>query len=135
MKKHSNCVNCGKFTKPWMNYCNNIQCHIEYGKKCGLMQYTPNNLPITCITGTHLLEVDGSLHKDYKFPVNIISDGNKELAALIYYDKYVALVLFEYCYLLFSLSKGKLIKGLTSYSDDFILDKESIDKIKGLIKE
>ena len=68
-------------------------------------------------------------------PVNIISDGNKELAALIYYDKYVALVLFEYCYLLFSLSKGKIIKGLASYSDEFTLDKESIDKIKSLIKE
>lgn len=126
-------------------------------RESGAKVIAPNNLPIKVIRhdGT-LLEHEAAEHPDYKFPVTaeyigtgpvdclIDEHGNEiplpadieeslryETHALIYADECVAVTIYECCYHMWSLSKGKELRNPFSISrTDWRLDSESLNKIK-----
>lgn len=114
----------------------------------------PNNLPITCIRadGT-LLEHEHADHPDYKWPVEVEFVGeippipedwcdmhdewragfDPESQALIYSDGYIAVTLYESCYIMWVLASGKGCGMLAR--PNWKLSKESRDKIASLRNE
>ena len=145
------CLNCGKETIKFRNYCN-WDCHIELAKKNGGRVHTPNNLPIRCITGGSLmLEVEHGDHPDYKFPVEVVyigdrrdfddedESGNKipcsanaldlqthETHALIYSDGSIAVTIYECTYSMWYVESG-VKSGLPK---NWKLTDESLEKIR-----
>lgn len=102
----------------------------------------PNNLPIRCIRHDGvLLEHEHADHPDYKFPVHVDAhdillgpNGSEEpfeevqVHALLWADEFVALLLYEAQYDLWSLKTGKKLKALTT-EDLPRLQEKSLSKI------
>jgi hypothetical protein len=118
----NNCVHCNRRVEGSRNYCD-WACHIKHAKSLGLEKYTPNNLPIKCITTTHMLEVEHGDHIHYKYPGSFhVKDKTTcdeieedieyiDSGAIIYFDDNVVLILSECSYKLFSINDGYLIEG------------------------
>jgi hypothetical protein len=136
----NNCVHCNRRVEDSVNYCD-WACHIKYAKSLGLEKYTPNNLPIKCITTTHMLEVEHGDHIHYKYPGSfhvkdkITSDDGEEdfsyieSGAIIYFDQYVVLILSECTYKLFSINDGFLLEGYKRNKNEYLTD-ETISWLK-----
>lgn len=135
---NQNCLNCGRIPPLYHNYCN-WDCHVQYALKNGAVLYTPNGLPVRCITKDNLLvECEHGDHPHYLFPVEakyvdekpeedfrvVKGDGTvaslpedwiearkTELHALIYTDGHVALTMSECCYMLWDVDNGKLLRA------------------------
>ena len=105
------CIHCKRFCFKSHNYCS-WDCQIKRAKAIGGKLFTPNNLPIGCITcnGT-MLECENGDHPDYIFPVEVINfvDGYSELHALIYFDSNICLTLGDGSYNIFHLSYDKCL--------------------------
>lgn len=151
IKANLKCMNCGKETTPWSNFCD-WPCQIELAKKNGGKVHTPNGLPIRCIRWDNLMtEIEGGDHPDYKFPVDVEYLGTKlfespanELAmygrqlkddeerrwclgeehALLYTDGSIAVTFYECSYAMWHLEKGDLIGGRHHKEGSFMKDGE-----------
>ena len=138
VKPNLKCVNCGKETTPYTNYCD-WECSIELAKKNGGVVHCPNGLPIRCITRDNLMiECEHGDHPTYMFPVDVEYLGTElfespenELAiygrqlkddeerrhclgeehALIYTDGSIAVTLYECTYAMWHLEKGDFVGG------------------------
>lgn len=143
-------MNCGK-EEIHSNYCS-WECNIELAKKNGGKVYQPNGLPINCIMANgDMYEIGHGDHPDYKFPVKVIFCGQREellelpdwddtycdqFHALIYFDDSIAMTLYECNYTIWSLwDNGRLVNGPRWVDKTWILDQESIDKIKDYSKK
>lgn len=134
-----NCINCNKETVS-SNFCS-WDCNVENAGKSGLEKYTPNNLPIRCITTTNMLEVEHGDHIHYKYPGSfhvidkIVSDEGEEdysyieSGAIIYFDENVVLILSECSYKLFSINNGFLIEGYKRNKNEYLTE-ETINWLK-----
>lgn len=114
------CAQCEKPTQngPHLNppiYCS-WECRVAACEARGGERRTPNGLPVRCIRFDGLmLECEGGAHRDYLFPVDIVSteEGGEypQLHALIYTDGNVAVTLWEHCYTMWSARYGEPIGG------------------------
>ena len=156
------CTFCGRSVAAHLNYCG-WECQIEHAKKLGGRVYTPNGLPIRCITadGT-MLEHEHGDHPDYKFPVKIdyigpltddhrsdahrvygcaphasdevVRDCMRETHALIYTDGSIALTMHECCYAIFGLRSGLLDSGSLWKKKEWRLSEDSIQKVQAFLE-
>lgn len=121
------CAYCERFCKKYNNFCN-WDCQINFAKRMGGKQITPNNLPIRCIRydGT-MLECQNGDHKDYKFPVEVenTEDNYSEYHALIYVNETICLTLGDCSYNMFLLAYNEC---KTNKYLELTLD--SLEKIK-----
>lgn len=133
-----NCCNCNKETNS--NFCS-WDCIIENAEKSGLEKHTPNNLRVTSITTTHMLEVEHGDHIHYKYPGSyhvkdkiVSNDGEENIeynnfGAIIYFDENVVLILSECLYKLFSINDGFLMEGYKRNKNEYLTE-ETISWLK-----
>lgn len=153
------CPGCSEdVTGTHRNYCN-FDCQILAAKNSGGKIVQPNGLPILCVKadGTMLEHGHGD-HPDYKFPVKIeyvgfiddhdfkeannisgkvcsesdVLDYKSEIHALIYYDSYIAITLYECWYAMWSIKTGQLFGGSHWDANEYMLSNESREKIISL---
>ncbi len=153
-KKKNCCDFCGKdCLDDYARLCS-WDCSIEEAKENGGKIYTPNDLPINCITRDWLmLEHEHGDHPTYLFPVDVLfyktpeelfasnpedyyndislaREECFEFHALIYTDGCIAITMYEYCYAMWELRKGKLLGGHLWEKDEWVLSPKSLEKIR-----
>jgi hypothetical protein len=148
------CAFCGEAVEASHNYCN-FDCMVKEARAMGGKEIRPNGLPIRCIAadGT-MMENEHADHPDYKFPVEVVYAGEEPIDtfidgdgnvvdvgpeimeslrhqdhALVYFDRCVAVTIYECCYAFWYLADNQVAGGSLWKKGDWKLAQSALDEI------